>query len=144
MQKFLAPNSKPNKDTFPELPDVVIWFRFILAVSYGTWLGLGTEQGGSAVLMALNFVTFVPILYCSTFLGADNESYGTKIFFGGVANSMALLMLIWIYFYTMRHEEDEAKISEAIISLLNITGSDGASGELPFVESGAAVADAEF
>ena len=66
LSKFLAPNSKPNKDTFPELPDAVIWLRCILAVCYGLWLGLGTQRGGAGLIFGLNFVTFVPVFYCNT------------------------------------------------------------------------------
>jgi hypothetical protein len=115
LQKFFAMNSKPTKDTFPELPDMVVWMRFILALTYGAWLGLGAmSTGGANVIFGLNFVTFVPIVYCSTYLGADSDSYDTKIFFSGVINSVALLLLIWTYFYTLEHAEDEAKFSAAL------------------------------
>lgn len=66
LQKFFALNSKPTKETFPELPNMVIWMRFVLAACYGFWLGAGTQRGGVGILFGLNFVTFVPILYCNT------------------------------------------------------------------------------
>jgi hypothetical protein len=66
LQKFFALNSKPTHDTFPELPDAIVWMRFVLALCYGAWLGIANQRGGSGVLFGLNCVTFVPILYCST------------------------------------------------------------------------------
>jgi hypothetical protein len=83
--KIFAVNSKPTATTFPELPDYIVWARFILAVGYGIWLGTsGQSRGGAGLMFGLNFVVFLPMLYCTTFLGADSESYGTKILFSGV------------------------------------------------------------
>lgn len=112
--QFLAINSKPNKDTFPELPDLIVWMRFVLAIAYGSWLGLSGQKGAAGIIFGLNFVTFVPIVYCSTFLGADAESYGTKLYFSGVVNGVSLLMLLWIYFHTLDHAEEEKLLSEVL------------------------------
>eukprot|EP00429_Kryptoperidinium_foliaceum_P062676 CAMPEP_0176078184 /NCGR_PEP_ID=MMETSP0120_2-20121206/39098_1 /TAXON_ID=160619 /ORGANISM="Kryptoperidinium foliaceum, Strain CCMP 1326" /LENGTH=156 /DNA_ID=CAMNT_0017411929 /DNA_START=78 /DNA_END=548 /DNA_ORIENTATION=+ len=117
LSKFLAINSKPTKDTFPELPDVVIWFRFTLATLYGLFLGLSPtyRSGGSNVIFGFNFIVFVPVLYCSTFLGANQESYDNKILFSGVMSSVAWLLLIWTYLYTLDHE-GEAETLASILS----------------------------
>ena len=112
LSKFFAINSKPTMETFPELPDMIVWFRCILAVAYGLWLGLASGRtGGANVIFGLNFVSFVPVVYCSTFLGADSESYNNKLLFAGLFNAMALLLLIWIYLYTLEHEADEHILS---------------------------------
>ena len=64
-------------------------------------------------------------------MGADQESFGTKIYFGGVANSLALMLLIWVYFYTVEHADDELKLSDALVAVVkNITmAEDGAAVE---------------
>jgi hypothetical protein len=69
-------------------------------------------------------------LYCvsRTFLNADTQSYGGKIVFSGVANAMALLLLLWMYFYSLEHEGEEGKIQSAIAALLSVAAS-GSSGE---------------
>ena len=66
LYKFFALNSKPNAKTFPELPTVILWVRFILATGYGTWLGMSSQKGAAGVMFGLNFIAFVPILYCNT------------------------------------------------------------------------------
>jgi hypothetical protein len=119
IEKFFAVNSKPTFETFPELPDAVVWMRFVLALLYGGWLGLGTQRGGAGVIFGLNFIAFVPILYCNTFLGADGDSYGTKIYVSGVANSLGLMLLIWIYFHTLEHEGDEKMLAFALRNALS-------------------------
>lgn len=69
-------------------------------------------------MFGLNFIAFVPILYCQTFLGADQESYGSKLLFSGIVQGLALAMLIWIYFYTDQHSEDEAVFTSAYSTFL--------------------------
>ena len=108
MKKFLDFNSKPTMETFPELIDCTIWLRFVLAVFFGTWIGHESKnRGGANILFGLNFITFLPILWAKTFLGADQDSYGSKLLFSGVVQGLALSMLIWIYFYTESHRSDE-------------------------------------
>ena len=116
----MAINSKPNKDTFPELPDLIVWMRFVLAIAYGSWLGLSGQKGGAGIIFGLNFVTFVPIVYCSTFLGADTESYGTKVYFSGVVNGVALLMLLWVYFHTLDRAEEEKLLSGVLKGIIKV------------------------
>jgi len=119
LKKFLSPNSKPTFKTFPELVDCVVWLRFVLAVFFGIYAGKTSRVGGVAnILAALNFIAFPPIVYCQSFLAADQESYGTKLYFSGIAQGLALAMLIWIYFYTESHAQDEAVFAAAFSKLL--------------------------
>jgi len=119
MKKFLSPNSKPNMDTFPELVDCIVWLRFALAVFFGLWIGNESQnRGGANIMFGLNFIAFLPILYCQTFLGADQDSYGSKLYFSGIVQGLALALLIWIYFYTESHPEDEAVFASAFSKLL--------------------------
>ena len=153
LKKYVSLNSKPTEETFPELPTLVIWTRFVLAIIYGLWISLGQHgpgrTPGTSLMLGLNFITFLPALYCNTFLGADSESYGTKIYFSGVVNAMALMLLIWIYFYTLEHEEEEMKISQILLSLAanqnaaagagdsagDVAGGAGAGGSEPIVDT---------
>ena len=118
ISKFFALNSKPTKETFPELPDYVVWARCILAILYGIWLGFSNIERSAVTNFAfgLNFVTFLPVVYCSTYLGADHEAYDNKLLFAGVFNATALLVLIWTYQYTMEHEQDEKIFASALVS----------------------------
>ena len=118
IKKFLSPNSKPTFETFPELVDCVVWLRFSVAVFFGFWIGKQHRSGGGNILVALNLITFPPVFYCQTFLGADQESYGSKLFFSGVVQSLALAMLIWIYFFTESHESDESTLALAFGQIL--------------------------
>jgi len=130
LSKLIAINSKPTQETFPELPDVIIWFRFVLAVAYGVFLGLQEthRSGGANVIFGLNFITFVPFIYCSTYLGVDQASYKSSILFAGVLNSLALMLLIWIYIYTANHESDVAALASILSS---VTG----AGEDPITDA---------
>jgi len=108
-------------ETFPELVDCIVWLRFILAVSFGFWIGNESpNRGGANLMLGLNFIAFPPIFYCQTFLGADQESYGTKLYFSGIVQGLSLALLIWIYCYTSSHPEDE----EAFASLFGKIVSD--------------------
>ena len=130
LKKFFSPNSKPTAETFPELVDCIIWMRFVLAVFFGIWVGHEKQnRGGPNILLGLNFIAFLPILYAKTFLGADQDSYGTKLMFPGIMQGMALSMLIWFYFYTAAHSEDEAAFVSAFSKILVLTNTDSASDE---------------
>jgi hypothetical protein len=119
MKKFLSPNSKPTFKTFPELVECIVWLRFVLAVFFGIYAGTTSRSGGGGnILVALNFIAFPPIVYCQSFLAADQESYGTKLYFSGIPQALALAMLIWIYFYTESHAQDEAAFVSAFSKLL--------------------------
>ena len=71
-------------------------------------------------------------------MGADNDSYGTAIFFGGVLNALALMLLIWIYFYTLEHEQEEMKIAQILLAMAANKNAAANGGDF----GGEAVADA--
>lgn len=79
LKKAFAINSKPTEESFPELPDVLVWFRFILAVAYGTYLGLSGARSGVMPLQALNLICFVPLMYCRLYLGIDSETFASQV-----------------------------------------------------------------
>mmetsp|Transcript_25784 Transcript_25784/g.39610 ORF Transcript_25784/g.39610 Transcript_25784/m.39610 type:complete len:158 (-) Transcript_25784:79-552(-) len=121
--KLAAWNSKPTYATFPELQDVIIWLRMFLAIFYGLHLGFSQTKGGVGVLFGLNVVTFLPVLYCNTYLAADTESY-PNLTFAGVPNALALLLLIWIYLYTSEYADDESQLASAFAMIANNMASD--------------------
>ena len=116
LRKSVAINSRPNEESFPELPTVLIWMRFCLAVAYGTYIGRRGVKAGAMVLQALNLVAFLPFMYCRLFLGTDAEAYGTQIIFSGTLQAVALAVLIWIYFYTAQMEEQELRLADLLIA----------------------------
>ena len=71
-------------------------------------------------MFGLNFITFVPTLYCNAFLGADQESFGTKLLFSGVVNAFATMILVWMYLYTIEHEEDEQVFKSVLMNAVNL------------------------
>lgn len=114
LKKALAFNSKPTAETFPELGEVVLWMRFVLALVYGTFLGMQSTRSGTMVLNSLNLIAFVPILYTKLYLGADPDYEGT-ILFSGLVNALALCLLIWIYMFTLENEASEVKLSALLL-----------------------------
>ena len=137
--KFLSPNSKPTMETFPELVDCIIWVRFALAVFFGFYAGNQAKNGGgSNLLVGLNFIAFPPAVYCQTFLAADQESYGTKLYFSGLFQGLALAVIIWVYFYTAAHEQEEAAFVAAFGNLV------GSAGENVAESGGDSVMPEEF
>lgn len=120
LKKAVAVNSKPTTESFPELPQILIWMRFVLGVSYGTYVGLQGVKGGALALQAINLVGILPYIYCRLYLGiSENEegSFGTgTIIFSGTGQGVALALLIWIYLYTAQMEEQELKLAALLIA----------------------------
>jgi hypothetical protein len=118
LKKLFAFGSKPNATTFPELLNVVIWMRCILAIFYGIHLSRGSV-GGLGMLYGLNVIAFCPVMY-TILLGADMDSYDNMIF-AGVPNALGLLLLVWIYCYTADNESEEAALANMINVMQTVT-----------------------
>jgi len=132
--KFATFGSKPNAETFPELPECLVWLRFALALNYGYYMGnasvLDNSRGITPLLMALNFIGFAPVVYCSLVLQADSDSYGGKVIFAGLANALALVTLMWIYFYTLEHASEEEKLNTLLALARAAKGADMVDGDV--------------
>lgn len=121
-KSLLVFGSKPDSNSFPDLPDYITWARLAIGLIYGT-LVLGTMGTNQAVpgkmrlnlVFGITLITFLPIVYCETFLHADTDSY-QNIKFVAVPNGVALMVLVWILLYTMEHSEEEAKLAAAVIT----------------------------
>lgn len=119
IKKFFSPGSKPTMETFPELVECMVWLRFVLAVSFGIWVSTQSDaKAGANILLALNFISFPPILYCKHILQADEDSFGSKLYFAGIVQALALTILIWVYFYTESHAREEAVFVSVFSKLL--------------------------
>lgn len=69
---------------------------------------------GAGLLMGINLITFVPFIFSSTYLGANIDSYGSQVLTAGTVNALALLLLVWIWFYTAEHSSEESAIVAAL------------------------------
>uniref|UniRef100_A0A7R9W4I5 Uncharacterized protein n=1 Tax=Pseudictyota dubia TaxID=2749911 RepID=A0A7R9W4I5_9STRA len=117
LKKMLAMGSKPNSSTFPELPDMVVLMRMGLGLAYGISLGLRDSNAGVGIMFGLNLVTIVPIVYLSQYLDADTDSY-KSINFAGIPNALALMILVWLYFFTLAHEDEENALRSAVTQVV--------------------------
>mmetsp|Transcript_9381 Transcript_9381/g.26375 ORF Transcript_9381/g.26375 Transcript_9381/m.26375 type:complete len:183 (-) Transcript_9381:316-864(-) len=115
LAKLTSYQSKPTDETFPELPDILIWVRMILGVFYGISLGLRNQVGWVGMLFALNVTTMLPTVYVSAFLGADPENFKQGLTFVGVPNAMATCLLVWIIVFTYQHEDEESAFARAVV-----------------------------
>jgi hypothetical protein len=138
LKKALALNSKPTEESFPELPDVLLWFRFVLGVACGTYFGLKGIRSGTMPLQALNLICFVPLIYARVFLGAPAEVFPSQVLFSGTFQAVALCLLIWIYLFTAEHAEQEVKMVALLVlktlSSNNDVDADSSSETIPDVQ----------
>ena len=80
------------------------------------------------------------------FLSADMESYGGKLLWSGTINSLALIMLIWVYFYTLSHEEEEKMLASALTQVFtsSMTATDTVADEVVITPDAPVVEESEF
>ena len=97
----LVRGSRPSKDTWPELPDVLRVARVGLGLLVGVACGLAGLTGWSGVLLyalvALGGVRWL----CASFLEADEESYGagSPLLLEGLQPGLAVCLLAWTLLY---------------------------------------------
>ena len=143
LAKLTSYQSKPTEETFPELPDVLIWVRILLGALYGISLGLRNQVGWVGILFALNVTTMLPTVYVSAFLGADPDKFKQGLTFVGVPNAMATCLLAWIVVFTHQHEEEESAFARAVVQkVADVVTNAGAGDEITEAD-GAASATAE-
>jgi hypothetical protein len=119
-RQALSFQSRPTEESFPDLPTVLIWIRFLLAAAYGSFLGLSGVRSGTMLLHNLNLIAFVPIMYCRLYLGTEGDAFGSQILFSGLVQALALSLLCWIYFYTALHEGGETKLASLLVQHLGM------------------------
>ncbi|KAL3786141.1 hypothetical protein HJC23_010715 [Cyclotella cryptica] len=142
LNKCKAYRSQPNATTFPELPTVTTWMRFLLGGLYGISLGLRTDTRGLiGALFGLNVITFLPMFWFNSYLDANIDSY-KSLNFAGVANAFAFMMLVWILIFTWEHGEEEISLGKVISDVVHSgSGDDGAFENVLTTESDIGHAD---
>ena len=125
-----------------------------IGLAYGVSLGYRessddqTLKGTIGLIFGLNVIAFLPIIYLNLYLNANIESY-KGLNFVGVQNALALMMLVWIIFFTMIHEEEEiafnALIQTVVKTVVNEAGGEGSEGDdAAAAETFQPVEDSEF
>ncbi len=81
------------------------------------------------------------------YLNVDTDTY-KGLNFAGVINGMALMVLIWVVFFTMLHEDEEKIFADALLKVL-VDGNNGADSNISITEdsgssSGNIAEDSEF
>lgn len=79
-------------------------------------------------------------MYCRLYLGVEADAFGGKIIFSGLLNGGALIILLWVYFFTAAHEMNERQLNE----LLDASATAPASAVPPAEEAVTAQVDSEF
>ena len=112
--KCTSRHSQPNSTTFPDLPAIITWIRFLLGGLYGLSLGLRAETRGMVgALFGLNVIAFLPMFWFNSYLGADVDSY-KSLNFVGVLNGFAFMILVWVVLFTWEHGEEEVSLGKVI------------------------------
>ena len=97
-------------------------------------------QGAMGIIFGVNVIMFLPIIYLNFYLNAEIDSY-KGLNFAGVQNGLALMMLIWIIFFTMLHEEEEMALNAAVVQSV-VKAAVGEDDNV--AETGEVVEDSEF
>ena len=121
--------SRPDASTFPELITLVTWLRIIIGAMYGISLGIRNENRGLVGLtLGLNVIAFAPMLYFNGYLMANVDSY-KNLRFVGVVNGLAIMLLIWITFFTWAHSEEEISMQKVLTDAMIAASEDAGSTE---------------
>mmetsp|Transcript_622 Transcript_622/g.974 ORF Transcript_622/g.974 Transcript_622/m.974 type:complete len:146 (+) Transcript_622:40-477(+) len=121
--------SRPDASTFPELITLVTWLRIIIGAMYGVSLGIRNENRGLVGLtLGLNVIAFAPMLYFNGYLMANVDSY-KNLRFVGVVNGLAIMLLIWITFFTWAHSEEEISMQKVLTDAMIAASEDSGSTE---------------
>ena len=65
-------------------------------------------------------------MYCRLYLGVEADAFGGKIIFSGLLNGGALVLLLWIYFFTLAHEREGQVLQSLVINVTEAVMGDGA------------------
>ena len=96
---------------------------------YGVSLGIRNENRGLVGLtLGLNVIAFAPMLYFNGYLMANVDSY-KNLRFVGVVNGLAIMLLIWITFFTWAHSEEEISMQKVLTDAVIAASEDAGSTE---------------
>merc|ERR1719401_2360637 len=117
ISQFFTYSSSPTKESFPQLPDCIIWMRLSIGFFYGIYLGVTDYFGGIGLFVGVSMITFIPLSYVDKFLKGNTESY-EGLTFKGVLNALSMLTLVWVSIATMNHPEDESRLTMALMKVM--------------------------
>ena len=104
-------------------------------------------NGPAGLIFGLNVITFIPILYMNYYLNVNTDTF-KGLNFAGVQNGIALMLLVWVLFFTMLHEDEEQILSTASALMNTIINSAGGEGDSDGTAASSAtmenVQDSEF
>ena len=100
-------------------------------------------NGGAGLIFGLNIITFIPIIYMNYYLNVDTDTF-KGVTFAGVANALALMLLVWIIFFTMLHEDEENMLTQGLIFSTSTSDSSISGSEDNNEEGSTAPGDSEF
>jgi hypothetical protein len=104
-------------------------------------------NGPAGLIFGLNVITFIPILYMNYYLNVNTDTF-KGLNFAGVQNGVALMLLVWVLFFTMLHEDEEQILSTASALMNTIINSAGGEGDSDGTAASSAtmenVQDSEF
>jgi len=149
LNKFLAFNSKPTIKSYSNLPQHITYLRLFLGFMYGLSLSFRENiptmniNGGAGLIFGLNIITFIPIIYMNYYLNVDTDTF-KGVTFAGVANALALMLLVWIIFFTMLHEDEENMLTQGLIFSTSTSDSSISGSEDNNQEGSTAPGDSEF
>lgn len=143
-RKAIAFNSQPTEESFPELPTVLIWIRFLLATAYGCMLGYRSMRSLVMLLHTLNLVAFVPVMYCRMYLRISEDTFPLKIIFSGLFQAVALALLLWIYGFTAANEAHIETLTKLLVNGPVISNTNEADSTGAFSDSEPLVVEDEF
>ena len=106
--------------------------------------GLFNQFSGSCLLRSQPFSS--PIVYISSFLEANTDSY-KQLNFAGVPNALALMLLVWLYLFTLYHADEGTALGAAVVQVVkSMADDDEGTGESTGEDAAAlpVVEDTEF
>ena len=96
LAKALAPRSRPSKESFPELLDVLRVFRLAAGLAAGVVCGLLLLTGWSGFVLYAAIALGGAYVYYTTYVEADVESYGAQaLLMEGTQAGLAVCILSW-------------------------------------------------
>lgn len=129
LNKFTTINLNPTEENFHELPTVLLWIRFLLALMFGIFIGQKNERGVSHIVQTINLIIFLPVMYCRMYLNVPSKVFPMQVLFSGTVNAISLTMLIWIYYFTHHNATEKQMLTSMLLNVTSIPSTTGNYGD---------------
>jgi hypothetical protein len=96
-----------NPTNAVRLADFLVRVRLLLGLVGGIMFGVFHHQSGAGLAAGIGLLYYVPIWYTKIISPADFDSKGglNGIQMAGILNSVALMALVWITFFTWFNQD---------------------------------------